>query len=488
MSGALPFSAPGTPSPNVPPPGGFNGRQSGSFSGAQSGSFNGTKSGSFDGFSSGSFNGPSLPITGSGSRSHKTGDFVSVGPVGPSGKDSAVAKSKSSSETPAKNSANSTSASADAKAKAAQPGRKNVPGMVFLGLGVVTLGAVLAFIAFDHLSTPNVELPEDPASYVVTEQVEQPVGSFDETVTPYNDPVSNERVNPTQTPYKVDLYGTYFYFTTKEHLEAFVADPFKYVKPNVKVRVKLNPLPDQQSENIDVDLGDLAKPEEATTKPAEEASAHKTTAETKEAETSASAGGGGTSQYLQIPAPASGSGSSSAPSSGYDYSAPSAPSSAGSHGVPGTSGDYGAHSGSHEGSQGGASLPTSNEVYAPQTGVSLPQEAGGAAPYNHPSSGAVFEGSATVPPSQGNYPSGTMEMPGAYPQQVDPNAGGSYSQPGAFDAPGSYPQQFDPNAGGAYPQSEGIPQQYPQQNYPQGGYPDASGSMGNPGAGWGGGG
>ena len=332
------------------------------------------------------------------------------------------------------------------------------------------------------------ELPEDPASYVVTQPVEQPVGGFDETVTPYNDPVSNERVNPTQTPYKVELYGTYFYFTSKEHLEAFVADPFKYVKPNVKVRVKLNPLPDQQSETIDVDLGDVSKPTEAMTKPTEEASALKPTPETKDTDASAAAGGGGTSQYLQIPAPSADSGSGSAPSAGNDYGAPSAPSSAGTHSAPGTSGDYGAPSGSYGGGQGGATLPTSNEVYAPQTGVSLPQETGGAAPYNPPSSGAVFEGSATIPPPQGNYTSGAMEMPGAYPQQGDPNAGGAYSQPGAFDTPGSYPQQGDPNAGGAYPQSGGVPQQYPQPNYPQGGYPDASGGMGNPGANWGGGG
>ncbi|HXE71821.1 MAG TPA: hypothetical protein VNO81_04090, partial [Candidatus Nitrosotenuis sp.] len=61
------------------------------------------------------------------------------------------------------------------------------------------------------------------------------------------DPVSGQRVDPATTPYKQDLHelipdaprGTVFYFASAENLQAFRLNPLAYVRPKVRLKVRV---------------------------------------------------------------------------------------------------------------------------------------------------------------------------------------------------------------------------------------------------------
>lgn len=56
------------------------------------------------------------------------------------------------------------------------------------------------------------------------------------------DPVTRQELDPAQAVYQVDLYGTTFYFASRESLERFREDPLRYVQPRVRIRVDLTDL------------------------------------------------------------------------------------------------------------------------------------------------------------------------------------------------------------------------------------------------------
>lgn len=61
-----------------------------------------------------------------------------------------------------------------------------------------------------------------------TESVKQEMDMAGKT-TPLVDPVSKEDIEPMSTPYSYELDNVVYYFTSAENLEAFKANPEKYV-------------------------------------------------------------------------------------------------------------------------------------------------------------------------------------------------------------------------------------------------------------------
>jgi YHS domain-containing protein len=53
------------------------------------------------------------------------------------------------------------------------------------------------------------------------------------------DPVTRQPLDPALAVYQVDLYGTTFYFASRESLDRFREDPLRYVQPRVRIRVDL---------------------------------------------------------------------------------------------------------------------------------------------------------------------------------------------------------------------------------------------------------
>lgn len=49
-------------------------------------------------------------------------------------------------------------------------------------------------------------------------------------ISPSFDPVSKEEIDPTTTPYSYELDGVVYFFTSAENMEAFKADPAKYLE------------------------------------------------------------------------------------------------------------------------------------------------------------------------------------------------------------------------------------------------------------------
>jgi YHS domain-containing protein len=93
-------------------------------------------------------------------------------------------------------------------------------------LGLVSLGLADRFFP-DRLEP--VAAPASPA----------PAGSASDLR--FRDPVTNEVVDPMRAAYQVDLYGTTFYFATRDSLQKFREDPLRYVQPRVRIRVRLTP-------------------------------------------------------------------------------------------------------------------------------------------------------------------------------------------------------------------------------------------------------
>lgn len=56
------------------------------------------------------------------------------------------------------------------------------------------------------------------------------------------DPVTRQALDPARAVYQVDLYGTTFYFASRETLDRFREDPLRYVQPRVRIRVDLTDL------------------------------------------------------------------------------------------------------------------------------------------------------------------------------------------------------------------------------------------------------
>lgn len=126
-------------------------------------------------------------------------------------------------------------------ASSVPPGKERVPkGTLVLVAGMAFLFIVLAVVIIDQCVLAPNELPpgliEPPHSK----------GTYE-----YTDPVTREPVNP-DTPYMVELYGTFFYFNSKESMEMFTDNPLQYVTPNIRVKVRLNP--NEQDGSTDIRL------------------------------------------------------------------------------------------------------------------------------------------------------------------------------------------------------------------------------------------
>jgi YHS domain-containing protein len=68
-----------------------------------------------------------------------------------------------------------------------------------------------------------------PEAAQTTEAAQQPVRTDGYRIAATFDPVSKEEVDPQTSPYTYGYNGVGYYFTSAENLEAFKADPAKYV-------------------------------------------------------------------------------------------------------------------------------------------------------------------------------------------------------------------------------------------------------------------
>lgn len=121
-------------------------------------------------------------------------------------------------------------------------------GMAFLIVGVTFLATVLIYIVVDRFFNPKVELPSQvPIASEVQEwnKVAQEY-SPNESHSTAIDPVSKQAVDPKTTPYKIEVYGTWFYFANEANLKTFVDDPLTYLKININVKL----LEDKDGESV----------------------------------------------------------------------------------------------------------------------------------------------------------------------------------------------------------------------------------------------
>jgi YHS domain-containing protein len=66
------------------------------------------------------------------------------------------------------------------------------------------------------------------------------------------DPVTRQALDPARAVYQVDLYGTTFYFASRETLDRFREDPLRYVQPRVRIRVDLTDLGEESGSGLQV--------------------------------------------------------------------------------------------------------------------------------------------------------------------------------------------------------------------------------------------
>ena len=116
---------------------------------------------------------------------------------------------------------------------------RSLPVMAALVVGILFLATVLVMIAIDRFSTPNVELPSTMPVAPEVQEWNNAVNEYTPTESHPTaiDPVSKEPVDPKRTPYKIDVYGTWFYFASEANLREFTEDPLKYLKVNVDVKL-----------------------------------------------------------------------------------------------------------------------------------------------------------------------------------------------------------------------------------------------------------
>jgi len=113
-----------------------------------------------------------------------------------------------------------------------QKGRR----LVFIGLALVGLLLVLGLgglLLAERFFPPRLE----PISAVPASSPSPASGAG--TVL---DPVTRQALDPARAVYQVDLYGTTFYFASRETLDRFREDPLRYIQPRVRIRVDLTDL------------------------------------------------------------------------------------------------------------------------------------------------------------------------------------------------------------------------------------------------------
>ena len=93
---------------------------------------------------------------------------------------------------------------------------------------IIVICLVLMIALSFGCSKKKEEAPKGDA--LKTEANEQVTADAPQTTT--MDPVSKEDVNMTTSPYSFEFNGMLYYFSSAENMEAFKADPTKYLAPD----------------------------------------------------------------------------------------------------------------------------------------------------------------------------------------------------------------------------------------------------------------